>query len=231
MQSQLTGDISGQRLESKFSETEDALELMSEPTGCAVSDSCQQSEILSSIKDTIGRLFEHTLAAIKAGRQDPFHKAEAVLGRCVNNKDDMLYIGEKFPRIQNDPALWRKLALANVKRREFFIYWQSQENVAATVSTSGNVRCLQEDGHAPAHTWLKSVTSKPSNVLSTAAAITPPGLDDTASISTLATDMRTNSLSSRLFVPPLEDFAASGEQFECPYCRETQRFKSQKGWM
>ena len=218
-------------------------------------------EIFLSIPETITSLFKLSILIRNNSSRDRYAKALVTVSKApFDDRFDIDYVGNKFPRLSRDDMAWLRVRLgkAITHRRQYLRYCREHHEKLSKAPAALNksvasseqkfeTNFLEVQGQQ-SRSFIddEMAISKPTSTLAstTASTMDPANLETADGLERLRDDIEADDRSQtsyatsigeddndcRLSVVPLEEVAIPGQWFECPYCWTIQRFRRQNSW-
>ena len=195
-------------------------------------------KIFVAVKQIVDLLYELSVTIRNANPLDKFSKA-ANENVSHFQEWDLRHTQQMFPQLKEGSFLVRRLANANTRRRQIFMYLEKhQGKLSHRISPQGS------QGEHPYEdtSLIKSTKSRPSmnvtsvNTQTTIATFKEPenteaeGLDDERLSETSSAKSENAAAESRIRIPAPPKDALDKQLFECPYCYDILSVSSSRSW-
>ncbi|KAH7393830.1 hypothetical protein DE146DRAFT_107911 [Phaeosphaeria sp. MPI-PUGE-AT-0046c] len=210
--------------------------------------------LLEEIGDCVTRLFRVTSLVRQAGPTDPFAKALSRGRYHFSDQYDIGHVGEKFPKLATTGNAWlrTRLGRAITQRRRYLRYIDDHhkklegkhQDDRLPQAITQEPQYLQE--LRPIVATQPDSSSRPSTFFTKASSLVPGRItsqmliaeddSDAGSVArsyttisrSVAGDLDSSAISR---IPKLDDLRTdSKKEFECPFCYQVKKFKSERAW-
>lgn len=179
----------------------------------------EQEVLLAVMSQSVGFLFRLAVLIRAPGTEVPWSKALAQI-QPLPDLFDHNHIVDKHPNLglTDGRALARRIAQANVKRRQFIRYCSDHGS-----HLSGKGPAASKDRPSE-HLSTKATTLPHGTILGTLREVNP---EDTDSLFTTSTAF---DGAGKLRLPTLNSLSPGGEPFQCPICFTIKQPEDEKSW-
>jgi hypothetical protein len=203
-----------------------------ESFGAALQDS-ELHQLFAAVQGAVTQLFRLSMMIRKKTEKDDYNRAVYTVPMDPTN--DIIYVKGKHPILMKE-RLWlaERLGYAITSRRQYLLYRQSYQEKLTTIHGMG----ASEDEDSLGFGALASAyhnAELPETVVGTQHPPPPQKARTNAKTGYVDSSKRGERRDSLLRIPlppksPMGKRYKYNDNFECPYCRRPQQFKSKGEW-